>query len=171
MGELEPRKRSAPDDQILRLAGTHSPHEISREMHGILSPAAIAARLQTLLKAKNWLTLTQERALTAWKLKDILRQLEEQFLSDNNAKIRVSVIKEITANLDRAEATTNADLDRLYGNQAIIMGQVIERALQMALSELGKNYPDIDETDLREVLRVALPEAAAEIQMRTADEV
>jgi len=167
MGELEPRKRSAPDDQILRLAGTHSPHEISREMHGILSPAAIAARLQTLLKTKSWLTLAQERALNSWKLKDILRQLEEQFLSDNNAKIRVSVIKEITANLDRTEAATNTDLEKLYSNQGVIMGRVVDTALTYMKGALREQ---VDPALWDELVKESLFSAQEEISKHMAVE-
>ena len=129
MSAIEPRATNPIDDHILRLAGVYSPNEISAQLKGVVSPGKVASRVQTLLKARNWLTVTQERLLITWRLKDLLRQIEERGLTDDNAKLRISLYKELAVQLEKTDKATTADLTTYHRNQGIIMGQVVDQAL------------------------------------------
>lgn len=169
---MDPQTRPANkvDDKLLQLADSHSAEEISALLGGVLSPKTVASHTKKLLKSKNWLTRAEESQLLLHRLRKVLIELEGKFLDNDNATQRLRYIKEIGARYDARDAATQVDLDVLYGNQAIIMGQAIELALQKALTSLRESYPDLLEGDIRQALRLALPVAAAEIQARTADE-
>ena len=167
MDTEEPRKPNRLDDQILSLAGTMSPEEISREIKGVVSPGKIASRVQTLLKSRNWLSRAQERELIAYKLKSILLELEGRYATDDNMKIRITLIKEIGAQLDRAEKTTSQDLTTYSRNQGAILGRVVDIAFSSAKRAL-RDKVDSEEWD--EVVREALFAAQLEISKHEIDD-
>lgn len=167
-GEIQVKSANFVDEKILSLAGAYSPTEISDMMAGRVSPEEVHDRGKALLK-RDWLTLAEEDQLVVRKLNKILIRLEGQYLNLDNASTQLKLLKEIGARLDKRAAATTVDLTALYGNQAILMGQAIELALQKTLGVLRKAHPELEESEIREALRLSLPEAAAEIQSRTVD--
>lgn len=117
------------DEKILRYAATYSPEEISVKLGGIASPGRIAARVQALLHSRDWLTSTQQDQLITFKLQRILLDFEDRVLDVDNAKIRISLLKDIGVRLEKRQAATEVDLGRLYANQGAIMGRVFDNAL------------------------------------------
>lgn len=130
MGEVA-RSSNKFDDKVLAMAGTHSPEEISEALGGTVSPAKIAAHTQSLLRSKNWLTATQEDRLITIRLNNMLLDLEDRFrtIDLDSVKVRLAILKEIGARLDKRAAATTEDLNKLYGNQGRIMAQAFDLAL------------------------------------------
>jgi hypothetical protein len=155
------------DDQILQLADSHSPEEISEKMNGVLSPEVVASRLQMLLKSKNWLTAAQEDALITLKLKRVLVELEGKFLDIDNAKMRLSFLKEIGSRLDKRSAASETDLTKLYDNQGAIMGRVYDSALSYMKGALRES---VNAELWDELAREALMNAQVELAKHQAIE-
>ena len=168
--ELTPRPANKVDDKILQLADTHSPEEISFTLGGVVSPAAVAAQTQKLLKSKSWLSAAQEDALVTFRMRKILLELEGRYMDIENAGMRLKLLKEIGVRLDKRAAATSSDINMFYAAQAVQVGQTIELALHKTVEVLREAYPELTEATAREALKVALPAAAAEIEARTQDE-
>lgn len=167
MSAVEGRKPSNIDDTILKYADSMSPDEISMSLGGVISPAAVAARTQSLLKAKDWLTEAQEDQLVTLRMKELVYGITSNDYKYLDVKLRALIA--LGDRLDKRKKATEVDLNTLYGNQAVIMGQAIELALQKALKVLREAHPELQEAEVREALKLALPEATYEIQSRTAD--
>jgi len=168
MGEVV-RSANRVDDKILAMAGTHSPEEISLALGGVVSPAKIAAHTQSLLRSKNWLTATQEDRLITIRLNNMLLDLEERYrnLDLDSVKVRLSILKEIGARLDKRAAATTEDLNKLYGNQGRIMAQ----AFDLALSYMKGALRDaVDPEKWEELKQEGLRNAQLQLTRLTAEE-
>lgn len=157
---------SKMDEQMLLLADSHSPEQISRELNGALSPGKVAARVTAMLKDRDWLSLAQQDQLVTWKLRRILNKLENEFLDLDNAKVQIELLKQIGARVEKRQKATDEELNRLYANQAQLMFAAIRLAFDMVVSDLRKQHPEIEEQDARDALRRALPEAVYMISER-----
>lgn len=157
---MEYRSVSPIDDKILQLAATHSPEEISLQLGSVASPGRIAARVQTLLRSRDWLTDTQDDLLVTYRLQRMLMEFENQRLDIDNAKMRLSLLKEIGSRLEKRKAATDVDLGRLYGNQGRIMGQAVDNALTYMKGALREK---VDPKLWDELVQEALLSAQAEI--------
>lgn len=155
------------DERMLLRADSMSPEEISVYLGGVIRPKTVAARITELLKTKNWLTLMQQRQLLDWKLRRILGTLEGRFLDLDNAMMQLRLIREINKQLDKREASTTVDLEKLYGNQGRIMAQAFDIALSYMKGAL-RSQVDAAEWDSLQV--EALAHARAELDKHTAIE-
>ena len=127
-------RASNVDGTILKHADSMSPEEISLILGGIVSPQAVAARTQSLLKAKDWLTEAQEDQLVTLRLKQMFVELTESRQSGDYKylTIKLDVLKALGDRIDKRKAATDVDLNTLYGNQ----GQIMMKAFDLALAHM-----------------------------------
>ena len=91
MSAVEGRKPSNIDDTILKYADSMSPDEISMSLGGVISPAAVAARTQSLLKAKDWLTEAQEDQLVTLRMKELVYGITSNDYKYLDVKLRALI--------------------------------------------------------------------------------
>lgn len=148
------------DVKILALADSHSPEEISERLGGIVRPKTVASRVAHLLKTKNWLTAAQQDQLYTLRMSAILEELEQRYMDKDMAKLRLNVLKELSARLDKRAAATQVDLNALYGNQ----GRIMLQAFDVALSYMKGALRDEVDADRWDELRVeAIAHAKSEL--------
>mgnify|MGYP003135693562 CR=1 FL=1 len=160
--------KSKTDERMLLLADSHSPEEISRDLGGLVSPARVASHVKGLLKNRDWLEEAEQDQIVTWKMRRLLRKLEEQYTDLNNVKVQLQLLKAIGERLDRRAALTEEQKSQLYANQAQIMFDAIRLAFSNALDELQARVPELTEEDARAALDRALPEAVYVISERNA---
>ena len=129
MGELAMRPANKVDDKILQLAGSRSPEEISHMLGGLISPERIASRAQELLKSKDWLTSQQEQRRLYLMLASLLADLQGKYLDLDVAKVILATIKELSRQAEKLSEASEENLNKLYGNQGLIMARVVDKAL------------------------------------------
>ena len=130
MSEIATRPANALDDKILQFAGSHSPEEIAYMLRPmIVSPERIMARTAELLKSKNWLTLAQNQQRLHLTLQSMLARLQDRYLDNDSAKVILATVKELFSQTERMGRATEEDLNKLYGNQGLIMARVVDSAL------------------------------------------
>lgn len=166
MSETEQTHASVADGKILALADRMSPEEISEEIGGWYKPKEVAARIQALLKSRNWLTMAQEDQLVTVKMRELLAKLEERFFDLDNASMQLKVLKEIGTRLDKRQAATDFDIGRLYDNHAKLMFAAMRLGFDQAVVELQKRYPKLKMDELEEVFAASMPEARLMIAER-----
>lgn len=166
MGEVV-RAANKVDSKILAMAATHSPEEISIALGGTIKPDKIAAHTQTLLRSKNWLTAAQEDRLLTIRMNNMLIELEARYLDIDNAKIRLSILKELGNRLDKRAAATQEDLDKLYGNQ----GRIMAKAFDLALSYMkGALREAVDPEKWEELKQEGLRNAQLQLSRHQAED-
>ena len=165
--EIQLKSANKVDQKILQLAGSHSPAEISARLGGVVSAGAVASRVQTLLKAKDWLTTAQEEQLLLWELKMALVEINERTMDKDMLKVKLAYTKAITDRLDKRLASTDIDLGVLYQNQGRIMGQVVDSALSYMKGALREQ---VDATLWEDLVKEAMYSAQAEIAKHEAIE-
>ena len=159
MSALEVRKASPVDDAILRWADSLSPEEISASVGGIVSAKAIAARTQTLLKAKDWLTDAQEDQLVTLRMKEMVANITSSDYKYLDVKLRALIA--LGDRIDSRRKATDVDLNTLYGNQALIMARVYDIALSYMRGALREKIdPEVWDATAEEALLVAKGELA-----------
>lgn len=160
MSELRPANKM--DETILRYADSHSPEEISYMLGGIVSPTRIMSRTAELLKSKNWLDRQQRQQRLYLVLSTMLSNLQDKYLDINTAKVILATVKELFAQARELSATTEDDLNKLYGNQGIIMARVVDKALGYMRGALRDEVPAERWDELMaEALQYAREEIAA----------
>ena len=161
MNEIATRPANAVDDKILQFAGSHSPEEISFMLRPlIVSPERIMARTAELLKTKNWLDLTQNQIRLHLTLQSMLAKLQDRLLDNDNARLILQTVKELFSQTERMGRATEEDLNKLYGNQGIIMARAIDAALGYIR---GAFREEIDPEKWDAVLMEAMTHAQNEI--------
>lgn len=167
VGKDVARGANKVDATIYQFADSESPAEISRRLGGVISPQAVAARTQTLLASKDWLTTQQEGQLIDLRLRKILVTLEDRFLDIDSAMMQLKLLKEMGNRLDKRAASTSLNLDSLYGNQ----GKLMAKAYDIALSYIkGALREQIDPDKWDELAKEALGHAQAELAKHEAIE-
>lgn len=161
------RPANAVDDIILRYSGSHSPEEIAYMIEGgLISPERIASRTQELLKSKNWLTLAQQQQRLFLMLSSLLAKLQERYLDIDTAKVILATVKELFKQTESLGKATEDDLNKLYGNQGLIMARVVDGALSYMR---GAFRDEIDPAKWDEVMVEALAHARDEIMRHQAE--
>lgn len=162
------RPANAIDDAILRYAASNSPEEIAQMLGGIITPERVASRAQELLKTRNWLTLAQQQQRLFLTLSSLLAKLQEQYMSLDAAKVMLAMIKELFAQTKSMGSATEEDLNKLYGNQGLIMARVVDKALSYMK---GAFRDEIDPEKWEKVYLEALEYARDEIALYEAGEI
>lgn len=153
------------DDAILRYCDSRSAEDISELIGGQLTPTEVAERAKELLKSPDWLTEADLQRLVDLKLRRILSELEVQFLSLDNAKVQLALLKEIGARLDRRMAARDDELDKWSGN----MGRLLLRSVDLALGYMrGALRDEVDAGRWDELLKEGLAFAKVEIDRHEA---
>jgi hypothetical protein len=162
-------ERANVDDTILRYADSMSPGEISQMLGGVISPATVAARTQTLLQAKDWLTETQEDQLVTLRMKQLVNDLlDSKYAQDYKyMDIRLKALTALGDRLDKRRSATAIDLNTLYGNQGALLGRVVDMALSYMKGALREA---VDGEKWDELVREAVVQAQMEIRKHEAVE-
>jgi hypothetical protein len=143
------------DKILLRGASSHkSPEELSKLTGGTIRPAAAAQRVIDILKSRDWLTQVQQKQLL----------IEDLMMVKDNSGTLVRVLKEIGDRLDKDKLDLNAALTQIRKAHAEMMLAAIRVAFERSALELEKRYPEVPKGEIHEVFRMALPEAASEIE-------
>jgi hypothetical protein len=166
----EPSAALGPVDKILLRGASsgRSPEELSKLTGGTVKPAAAAQRVIDILKSRDWLTQVQRKQLLIedlMTLKDkLMREVIDLNMTKDNSGTLVRVLKEIGDQLDKDKLDINAALTQIRKAHAEMMLAAIRVALERSALELEKRYPDVSKSELNEVFRMALPEAAREVE-------
>lgn len=148
------------DDKMLSMADSRSPKEISIALGGVITPSRVAARIKELLESRDWLTEAQQDQMVSLKMRELLGKLEEQFFTEDNAKVQLAYLKAIGERIDKRRAATQVDLNTYSANQARVMG----RAIDITLSYVkGALRDEVDPRRWDELLAEGLEHAQAEI--------
>lgn len=165
------------DEKMLQLADTRSPKEISAALGGVITPARVATRIKELLETRDWLTDAQQDAQVVRRMRELLGKLErsfnatgDQIIDLDNAKVQLSILKAIGDRLDKRRAATDAELNALYENQASLMFEAIRHAVRAGFSEIRELHDGIDQADMDQAVRKALPEAVLVISEKNRGE-
>lgn len=155
------RPANAMDDTILRYADSHSPEEISYMLGGLVSPERIAGRVQELLKSKNWLTRAQQQQRLYLTLTGLLAKLQERYLDLDTAKVILATVKELFKQTQELGKATDEDLNKLYGNQGLIMARIVDKSLSYMQGAFRDEIPaEKWEAVMYEALQIARDEIA-----------
>jgi len=165
MSAVEGRKPSNIDDTILKYADSMSPDEISMSLGGVISPAAVAARTQSLLKAKDWLTEAQEDQLVTLRMKELVYGITSNDYKYLDVKLRALIA--LGDRLDKRKKATEVDLNMLYGNQGALLGRVVDMALSYMRGALRE---EVDGARWDDLVAEAVTVAQAEIAKHEAVE-
>lgn len=162
-------ERANIDDTILRYADSMSPEEISLLLGGIVSPATIAARTQSLLQAKDWLTEAQEDQLITLRMKQLVNDISTspQYRDYKYMDILLRTLQVLSERIDKRRSATAIDLNTLYGNQ----GQIMMKAFDLALAHMRGRFADQIQVEAWDSeVREALIYAQAELSKHEAIE-
>lgn len=153
------------DRRILEYAAIgHSPDEISRMLGHVLSPAKVAIRTHQLLESPdNWLSIPEQINLNLRMLRETLSELRSRYLDLDNAKVQLTYMKEISAQLEKIQSSNRQDLDTY--NQMV--GRAMVAAYDIALAHIGGVLRDrIEPEEWSALKREALEVAQAEVARR-----
>lgn len=157
--EVANRPVNKVDDTILRYADSRSPEEISMLLKGVITPKAVAARTQTLLQTRNWLTLAQEEQLLLLKMHDVLHDIENKYQDDKMLTLRIKALKEIGVVIERRKKTLDVDLTTYSQNVGRVLGQVVDKSLAYMKGALRDQVdPDLWDQLVTEAMREARDE-------------
>lgn len=155
------------DQTILRYCDSESAEEISRRLGGTISPERVAEQKEKLLTSKKWLTAAQEEDLVLYRLRNILAQLEGQYLDLDNAMVQLRFLKEIGSRLDARRAATQIDLETYDLNVA----REMSRAYDIALGYMkGALRGEIDPELWDDLAKEALAHAGREVTKKAIEE-
>jgi len=120
---------SRVDEYLVRYAESRSLREIAAMLGGVVTPEALAARLNTILDTRGFLSDAQRERRILIVLEDTLAEIDEAFQDKDMLKIKLTYLREISARLDKRKDALDADLNRLYGNQGAIMAHAYDVAM------------------------------------------
>jgi hypothetical protein len=159
------KKGSGQIDRLLLqgAASGRSAKELSALTNGVVKPEEARLRVSALLEERDWLSQAQRKKLLLEDLhvlKDELFDRINRYASTDAVSPLVGVLKEIGNRLDKGDAATEIDLNRLYENQGVLMGRVVDQALSYMKGALRQQV-DADLWD--ELVKEALINAQTEI--------
>ena len=155
------------DTTILRYCDSESPEEISQRLGGVITPERVAAQKETLLASKQWLTATQEEELVLYRMRNILSQLEGQYLDMENAMVQLRFLKEIGSRLDKRREATQIDLETYDMNAARQMVAAYDIAIGYMKGALRS---EVDPEVWDELAKEALSHAGREVAKKAVEE-
>lgn len=157
------------DRKLLRAASDGlSPKEMSSAVGGTVPPEAAAQRVRDLLESRNWLTVMEQEQLLLEELNDILARMRQwvDAGSINHIKATMQAIKLKTDMLQKNKMTPEEAANIIRDGQARIMLSAIQAAMMASVDELSRRYPQILESEVREVFMLALPGAVDAVERR-----
>ncbi len=152
------------DKQIIQQANLRrSPEEISVATGGVLSPVEVAARITSIIEARDWLsTLDQKRLILddmAFMIDKLKKQVEaSEWLTKDDANTYRTALKDMLAMIDNVTLQDEAQMMRISEVHARVMAGAIRLGYERAVFELQKKYP-IDQQEAYEALEAAIPVA------------
>lgn len=154
------------DDKMLSMADSRSPKEISQALGGVITPSRVAARIKELLESRDWLTEAQQDQMVSLKMRELLGKLEEQFFTEDNAKVQLAYLKAIGERIDKRRAATQVDLNTYHVN----VGREMARVYDIALSYMkGALREAVDPAAWDEAATEAMIHARSELAKRAVD--
>lgn len=166
-------KRSALDEKLIKLARQRkSPVEISEALDGKISPEAAEKRIHDILREKDYFTLDEIRMLHLEELMETQERFKQ--LADEGdqksygtlARTQVT-IGQVIENLSKGNF--NEKMMQVNELHAKVMIDAISVAFEKAIQELNKRYPEIEYSELAEILEDSLPLAVSSIKSHVED--
>lgn len=171
MSTTELASSPALNRKLLRHA-RKSPKEIEA-LTGI--PAhEVMERMAVLLEDRGWRDARMEERLIMMEIgelvEDMRKRLDEVEDDAAYAKMATALLANLKTLLDRLDRNTRqSDEDMLKVNQAQarVMAEAIQLAMERAVFELQKKYPEVDADEVNDIFMAGLPEAVARIERDT----
>lgn len=178
------------DKKLLRYASSRmTPEQMSEALEGILSPAAAAQRVREILRSWDWLAIVEQKALILMdmiELKDILMsrvKAEGGFIEDEKTGQQAysfgdprwaSALQKTLDSMNKLVSTQQASLDAerqgLRKAHAMVMVRALEMGFDKLSRELRREYPQVNEQRMRDVLEDVLPLAIATVDAAVSEE-
>lgn len=117
------------DKVLVRYGDTLSPAQIAVKLKGVLTPEQVLARLHKLTETPDWLSAAQEDQLITLKMKVIVQELSELPLTARNAEVILKGLSEIGNRLDRRLSATEADLNKHYAFEGMVLLDMTQSAI------------------------------------------
>lgn len=155
------------DAKILRYADSRSLEQISEIIGGVLSPEAVGARAQVLLKTPDWLTAAQKDQVLLGRMHELLEEIEEYFQDEKTFKLRLDTLKSIGDRLDKRKAATDNDLNMYSRNIGRQIGALVDESLAYMKGALRE---DVDGDRWEQIKEEAMTNAYAKIAAREVEE-
>ena len=158
-------ERGATDRKILKLAAEgKSPEAISAALGHVISPPQVAVRVHYLVEsADEYLSIPQQIRLNLQAMRSVLGEIQDQYLTDDNAKIRLSYFQAIAKHLETLQKTNDQDLSVYSEN----VGRAMVAAYDIALAHIGGRIADrVPVEEFTALKREALEVAQGEVARR-----
>lgn len=177
------------DKKLLKWASQGlTPLEISERLDGILSPAQSAQRVREILRASDWLSVVERRALVLQDMIEVKEILMARIRAEGgmvegsdgtlvhsfgDPRWSSNVIK-LLGEMNKliSSEQQNIDLERqgLRRAHAMVMVRATEMAFDMLSREIRKSYPQVEPKAMRLMLEEAVPIAITAIDEAILDE-
>lgn len=157
------------DRKLLRAASDGlSAVEMARSIGNVISPEQAAQRVRDLLESRNWLTFFEQEQLILESINDVLSGLREwaDAGSIDHIKVMLSALKLKQDQLNKNRIDPAVLANQIREGQANIMLSAIQVAMMSAADELGRRYPQVPASEVREVFLLALPAAVETVERR-----
>lgn len=177
------------DKKLLAMASKRlTPSDMSERLNGILDPASCAQRVREILRAWDWLSIVEQRALILMdmiELKDILMDRVRQEggeVEDRDGNITWSfgdprwasavtkLLSEMNKLITQEQTGIDADRQGLRRAHAMVMVRATEQAFDHMARSLRAEYPQVPEARMRLALEESVPIAIASIDSAISDE-
>jgi hypothetical protein len=132
-------KLSEIDEVLIQYADTLSAEAISFKIEGALTPAQVRQRIADILATPDWLTAVQQDQLVTQKMRLLVSKLEELPLTARTAEVMLAGLRAVGERLDKRQAANEADLNRHYAFEGVMLLENLESALGAILEYLGDN--------------------------------
>lgn len=140
-------------------------------------PALEAAeKITELLGNRNWLSAFQKEQLLIMDMEDVIADAKQRLANVGDefyADIAAVVIRAMTGigtRLDAQRKLVQFNIDEISRAQASVFGQAFDIALWHVVDKLMIENPQIDKSEVRQLVREGMKLAAAKLNEHTSDE-
>jgi len=129
----------------------------------------VAARMQELLEAHDWMTDRQQERLLIMEMEEFIqnaRDMLENADLENYAPIAAVVLKGMTTvgnRMDSRKSILDDDINKITMAQGRLMGQVVDIALTHVRATLKERYPETDDEEIDVLLMEGMTLASRQI--------
>lgn len=147
------------DAILIRYADTESLNAISARLGGVLTAQQCGARISQLLDTPDWLTQAKQSQLVTQKMRLLVVALEEMLEdrpTSRTAEVLGAQLERLGNQLEKRQAATESDLNRLYAFEGGVLLDAVTIALNHMKSAItggsavaGKEWDDAMESAIR----------------------
>ena len=170
MTQVDRPLANGPIDRKLLAAAADglSPREMARLVNNVVTPEEAAQRVRQLLESRNWLTFFEQEQLVLESINELLSTMREwaNAGSLDHIKVSLAALKMKQDHLAKNRISPEQAANIIREGQARIMLAAIQQALLDAGLALSAKYPQVEVSELREELMLALPGAVDTVERR-----